>query len=40
VTEEVQVNETVRKEQIEMADADNAPREGIDGQRGTDEGIR
>jgi uncharacterized protein (TIGR02271 family) len=40
VTEEVQVNETVRKEQIEMADADNAPREGIDGQRGTDEGVR
>ena len=40
VTEEVQVNETVRKEQIEMADAENSPREGIDGQRGTDEGIR
>jgi len=40
VTEEVQVNETVRKEQIEMADAENSPREGIDGQRGTDEGVR
>ncbi|CAA9476585.1 MAG: putative conserved domain protein [uncultured Solirubrobacteraceae bacterium] len=40
VTEEVQVNEQVRKEQIEMADAADSPREGIDGQRGTDEGIR
>jgi len=40
VTENVQVNEEVRKEQIEMVDSDNAPSDGIDGQRGTDEGIR
>jgi stress response protein YsnF len=40
VTEEVQVNEQVRKEQIDMVDGQDAPADGIDGQRGTDEGIR
>jgi len=40
VTENVQVNEEVRKEQIEMVDGTDAPADGIDGQRGTDEGIR
>jgi uncharacterized protein (TIGR02271 family) len=40
VTENVQVNEEVRKEQIEMVDGENAPAEGIDGKHGTDEGIR
>jgi len=40
VTENVQVNEEVRKEQIEMVDGTNAPADGIDGQRGTDEGVR
>jgi uncharacterized protein (TIGR02271 family) len=39
VTEERQVSEQVRKEQIDMLDADGEPREGIDGARGTDEGI-
>jgi uncharacterized protein (TIGR02271 family) len=39
VTEERQVSEQVRKEQIDMLDADGEPNQGIDGVRGTDEGI-
>jgi uncharacterized protein (TIGR02271 family) len=39
VTEERQVSEQVRKEQIDMLDADGEPDRGIDGARGTDEGI-
>jgi uncharacterized protein (TIGR02271 family) len=40
VTEsEETVSDTVRKEQVEMLDADGEPREGRDGRRGTDEGI-
>jgi stress response protein YsnF len=39
VTEERQVSEQVRKEQIDMLDADGEPDRGIDGVRGTDEDI-
>jgi uncharacterized protein (TIGR02271 family) len=39
VTEEHEVSETVRKEQVETLDADGQPREGVDGVRGTDEGV-
>ena len=39
VTEDVQVNDTVRKEQIEQVDASDSPREGFDGKRGTDDGA-
>jgi uncharacterized protein (TIGR02271 family) len=39
VTEERQVSEQVRKEQIDMLDADGEPDQGIAGVRGTDEGI-
>ena len=39
VTEERQVSEEVRKEQIDEIDGEGAPAEGIDGRRGTDEGL-
>ena len=39
VTEQRKVSEQVRSEQVELIDADGAPAEGIDGVRGTDEGI-
>ena len=39
VTEEQQVSDQLRKEQVELIDADGQPREGIDGVRGTDDGI-
>ena len=39
VTEQRQVSEQVRSEQVELIDADGEPAEGIDGVRGTDEGI-
>jgi uncharacterized protein (TIGR02271 family) len=34
-----QVDETVRKEQIDIVDADGQPAEGTDGVRGTDSGL-
>ena len=40
VTEEQQVSEQLRKEQIEPIDADGEPAEGRDGVRGTDDGAR
>jgi len=40
VTEQQQVSEELRKEQIDVLDGAGEPAEGIDGQRGTDEGIR
>lgn len=39
VTEQQRVSEDVRKEQVELIDAKDAPQEGIDGVRGTDEGV-
>jgi uncharacterized protein (TIGR02271 family) len=39
VTEQREVSEGVRKEQIEVLDADGEPAEGRDGVRGTDEGL-
>ena len=39
VTEQREISEGVRKEQIELIDADGEPAEGFDGVRGTDEGI-
>jgi uncharacterized protein (TIGR02271 family) len=39
VTEQREVSEQVRSEQVELIDADGAPAEGIDGVRGTDDGI-
>ena len=38
VTEEPAVEE-VRKEQVELIDADGEPAEGVDGERGTDDGV-
>jgi uncharacterized protein (TIGR02271 family) len=38
-TEQRQVTETARKEEVELVDADGQPAEGIDGERGTDAGI-
>ena len=38
-TEQVRVDETVRKEVIEQVDGEGAPLTGIDGERGTDDGI-
>jgi len=38
-TEQRAVNETVRKEQIDIVDADGEPAEGTDGVRGTDAGV-
>ena len=39
VTDEREVSEEVRKEQIEMIDRDGEPAEGRDGQRDTDDGV-
>ena len=39
VTEDAQVSEEVRKEQIEEVDGQGAPAQGIDGERGTEEGV-
>ena len=39
VTEQREVSEGVRKEQVELIDADGEPAEGLDGVRGTDEGV-
>jgi uncharacterized protein (TIGR02271 family) len=39
ITEEEQVSEGVRKEQVELIDADGEPAEGRDGVRGTDDGV-
>jgi uncharacterized protein (TIGR02271 family) len=39
VTEQREVSEGVRKEQIEVLDAAGEPAEGHDGVRGTDEGL-
>ena len=39
VTDEREVSEEVRKEQIEMIDRDGEPTEGRDGQRDTDDGV-
>ena len=38
-TEQREVSEDVRKEQVELVDADGAPERGVDGERGTDEGV-
>ena len=38
-TEQREVSEEVRKEQVELVDADGAPERGVDGERGTDEGV-
>jgi uncharacterized protein (TIGR02271 family) len=38
-TVQQQVGETVRKEQIDIVDADGQPAEGTDGVRGTDSGV-
>src|SRR4051812_47075722 len=38
-TEQRQVNETVRKEQIDIVNADGQPAHGTDGVRGTDSGV-
>jgi uncharacterized protein (TIGR02271 family) len=38
-TEQRQVNETVRKEQIDVVDAEGQPAQGTDGVRGTDSGV-
>jgi uncharacterized protein (TIGR02271 family) len=40
VAEERQVTEEVRKEQIDFVEGEGAPARGIDGERGTDDGIR
>jgi uncharacterized protein (TIGR02271 family) len=40
VTEQRQVTEEVRREQIDLVEGEGAPPQGIDGERGTDEGIR
>ena len=39
VSEERQVSEEVRREEVEMVDAAGAPERGHDGERSTDEGI-
>ena len=39
VTEQREVSEGVRKEQVELIDADGQPAEGLDGARGTDDGV-
>ncbi len=39
VTEQREVSEQVRSEQVELIDAEGEPAEGLDGARGTDEGI-
>jgi uncharacterized protein (TIGR02271 family) len=40
VTEQREVSEDIRSEQVELIDSDGEPAEGRDGQRGTDEGIK
>ncbi len=40
VAEQRQVSEEVRKEQIDLVEGEGAPARGIDGERGTDEGVR
>jgi len=39
VTEDQQVSEGVRKEQVELIDGAGEPAEGVDGLRGTDDGV-
>ena len=39
ITEEEQVSEGVRKEQVELIDGAGEPAEGVDGVRGTDDGV-
>jgi uncharacterized protein (TIGR02271 family) len=39
VTEQRQVSEDLRKEQVELLDAADAPAQGLDGVRGTDQGL-
>jgi hypothetical protein len=39
VTEQREVSEQVRSEQVELIDAEGEPAEGLDGVHGTDEGI-
>jgi uncharacterized protein (TIGR02271 family) len=39
VTEQQQVSEGVRKEQVELIDGAGEPAEGVDGVRGTDDGV-
>ncbi len=39
VTDQQSVSEEVRKEQIDLIDGEGQPREGIDGVRGTDDGV-
>ena len=39
VTEDQQVSEGVRKEQVELIDGAGEPAEGVDGVRGTDDGV-
>jgi uncharacterized protein (TIGR02271 family) len=39
VTDEKQVTESVHKEQVELIDADGEPAQGVDGVRGTDDGV-
>jgi uncharacterized protein (TIGR02271 family) len=39
VTEQQQVSEGVRKEQVELIDGADEPAEGVDGVRGTDDGV-
>jgi uncharacterized protein (TIGR02271 family) len=40
VTEQAQVSETARSEQVDVVDGADAPAEGIDGRHGTDGGVR
>ena len=40
VTEQREVSEQVRSEQVELIDAEGEPAEGLDGVHGTDEGIK
>jgi uncharacterized protein (TIGR02271 family) len=39
VTDERRVDEDVRKEQVELIDAEGEPARGADGERGTDDGV-
>jgi uncharacterized protein (TIGR02271 family) len=39
-TEQHQVSETARKEQVDLVDGDGEPAQGLDGVHGTDAGIR
>jgi len=40
VTDHQEVAEDVRKEQVEIVEGEGQPAEGLDGRRGTDEGLR